>query len=131
MDLPVEPTHRALDDVKTTVHLFFHLANIGQRDAPIRTSPHDTHAPSFERLRESLEKWSTLKERPGVLVHRILHEGKLLAYYSRKIDKHRLANLEELSHRIAKLDNAQLDPIEATRRALDGASLAREQRPTR
>ncbi len=125
--LPVEPTHRALDDVKTTVHLLIHLADTGRRDAPIRRQLMTTHEPSFQRLRESLDRWSSLNERPGVLVHRILHEGKLLAYYTRHIDKHRLANLEELSHRIANLDNPQLDPIEATRRALDGASLAREQ----
>jgi len=127
LQLPVEPTHRALDDVKTTVHLLKQLTQLGRQDAPIRIHLMATHAPAFSRLRETLDRWSGLNERPGVLVHRILHEGKLLAYYTRHIDKHRLANLEELSHRIARLDNPHLAPLDATRSALDGASLAREQ----
>jgi DNA helicase II / ATP-dependent DNA helicase PcrA len=127
LKLPVDPTHRALDDVHTTVHLLFHLVAEAHSGATIRAQLMKQHAPAFERLRESLDRWAALDERPGVLVHRILHEGRLLAYYSKHIDKQRLSNLEELSHRIARLDDPQLDTIEATRRALDGASLAREQ----
>jgi DNA helicase-2/ATP-dependent DNA helicase PcrA len=84
-------------------------------------------APAFEKLRLSLDGWAAQGERPGVLVHRILHEGRLLAYYQRNLDPRRLGHLEDLSQRIARLDDPSLPPIEATRRALDQASLAREQ----
>ena len=66
-------------------------------------------------------------ERPGVLIHRILHEGGLLAYYQSKVDAQRLTHLGDLSPRIAKLDDPNLGAIEATRRALDLTALAREQ----
>ncbi|MAY79510.1 MAG: hypothetical protein CL930_01870 [Deltaproteobacteria bacterium] len=127
LELPEDPTHRALDDVKTTVHLFQKLSELSAKGAGLRRQLMAQYAPAFQRLRESLDRWSQLQERPGVLVHRILHEGRLLAYYAKHIDKHRLANLEELSHRIARLDNPNLSSIEATRHALDRASLAREQ----
>jgi len=84
-------------------------------------------APAFNKLREALDRWATNGERPGVLVHRILHEGRLLAYYQRDLDKRRLGHLEDLSQRIARLDDPCLPPTEAVRRVLDQASLAREQ----
>ncbi len=127
LDLPAEATHRALDDVKTTVHLLFHLAAIAQESRAIRVGLMRQHAPAFAKLRQTLERWADLKERPGVLIHRILHEGGLLAYYKRRLDQTRLSNLESLSPRIAQLDDPQLAPIEATRRALDNTALAREQ----
>jgi len=127
LDLPVEPTHRALDDVKTTVHLFFHLSALAQDGRAVRNQIMAQFAPSFERLRISLDKWAELGERPGVLIHRILNEGGLLAYYRRELDGRRLAHLEMLSQRIAELDDPELGSIEATRRALDRSALAREQ----
>ncbi len=127
LDLPAEATHRALDDVKTTVHLLFHLGTIAQRGRAIRTSLMKHHAPAFEKLRSTLQRWASLRERPGVLVHRILHEGGLLAYYKRHLDEGRLTHLAALSPRIAALDDPSLAPLEAARKALDGTALAREQ----
>lgn len=127
LDLPAEATHRALDDVKTTVHLFFHLSEIAQSNRVIRRGLMQQHAPAFDKLRTTLERWASLDERPGVLIHRILHEGGLLAYYRRRVDPARLANLESLSPRIAQLDDPRLGPIEAARKALDNTALAREQ----
>ncbi len=127
LKLPEDPTHRALDDVKTTVHLFFRLADRSHRDRTHRQQLMAQFAPAFEKLRLSLDGWAAQGERPGVLVHRILHEGRLLAYYQRNLDPRRLGHLEDLSQRIARLDDPSLPPIEATRRALDQASLAREQ----
>ena len=127
LELPAEATHRALDDVKTTVHLFFHLANVAQEGRAIRRGLMQQYAPAFEKLRVTLDRWAGLGERPGVLIHRILHEGGLLAYYRRRVDETRLANLESLSPRIAQLDDPELGPIEAARKALDGTALAREQ----
>ena len=125
--LPAEATHRALDDVKTTVHLFFHLAGLAQGSRAVRRSLMQHHAPAFEKLRLTLDRWADLGERPGVMIHRILHEGGLLAYYRRRVDQSRLENLESLSPRIAKLDDPELGPIEAARKALDGTALARDQ----
>lgn len=127
LELPEDPTHRALDDVRTTVHLFQRLAERSEQGRTVRRQILAQYAPAFERLRTSLTKWSGLDERPGVLVHRILHEGGLIAYYRSKLDAKRLAHLEELSQRIARFDDPELDGIEATRRALDGATLSREQ----
>jgi DNA helicase-2/ATP-dependent DNA helicase PcrA len=127
LELPAEATHRALDDVKTTVHLFFHLATIAQDSRAVRVGLMRQHSPAFAKLRQTLDRWADLGERPGVLIHRILHEGGLLAYYRRRLDKTRLANLESLSPRIAQLDDPQLAPIDAARRALDRTALAREQ----
>jgi DNA helicase-2/ATP-dependent DNA helicase PcrA len=127
LDLAVEPTHRALDDVKTTVHLIDHLATLAHTGRAIRRQLVQQFAPSFERLRTSLDAWAARGERPGVLIHRILHEGGLLAYYQSKVDAQRLTHLGDLSPRIAKLDDPTLGAIEATRRALDLTALAREQ----
>jgi DNA helicase-2/ATP-dependent DNA helicase PcrA len=127
LDLAVEPTHRALDDVKTTVHLIDHLATLAHTGRAIRRQLMQQFAPNFERLRTSLDTWAARGERPGVLIHRILHEGGLLAYYQSKVDAQRFAHLGDLSHRIAKLDDTTLGAIEATRRALDLTALAREQ----
>ena len=127
LKLPVDPTHRALDDVKTTVHLFSRLAEQSNHGRTQRRQIMAQFAPAFEKLRLALDGWATQGERPGVLVHRILHEGRLLAYYQRDLDKRRLSHLEDLSQRIARLDDPSLPPIEAARRALDQASLAKEQ----
>jgi len=127
LNLPAEATHRALDDVKTTVHLFFHLTHLANSGRAIRRDLTRQFSPAFEKLRTALDRWASLSERPGVLIHRILHEGKLLAYYQKKLDGRRLAHLEELSQRIAALDDPELDPIRATRRALDRTALVREQ----
>jgi DNA helicase-2/ATP-dependent DNA helicase PcrA len=127
LKLPEDPTHRALDDVKTTVHLFARLADRSHRSRTQRRQLLAQFAPAFDKLRLSLDRWAAQGERPGVLVHRILHEGGLLAYYRRKLDEGRLGHLEDLSQRIARLDDPSLPPVEAARRALDQASLAREQ----
>jgi DNA helicase-2/ATP-dependent DNA helicase PcrA len=127
LDLEVEPTHRAIDDVKTTVLLLKHLATLAAPHRGLRRQIMQQFSPTFSRLRTTLDKWAATNERPGVLIHRILHEGGLLAFYRKKLQGPRLDNLGELSARIAKLDNPKLEPIEATRHALDSTALAREQ----
>lgn len=127
LSLPEDPTHRALDDVKTTVHLLQRLGQSAAAGRTIRCQLIERFAPSFEKLRNALEKWASLDERPGVLVHRILNEGGLINYYRSRLDEKRLANLAELSQRIARMDDSLLGGIEATRRAIDRATLARDQ----
>jgi DNA helicase-2/ATP-dependent DNA helicase PcrA len=127
LELPVDPTHRALDDVHTTVHLLAHLSQLGRVGMAVRQRLLAQFAGPFEKLRERLDAWAAHGERPGVLIHRILHEGGLLAYYRSRLEADRLANLEQLSARIARLDDPALTPIEASRHVLDGAALAREQ----
>ncbi|MEC9391581.1 MAG: 3'-5' exonuclease [Myxococcota bacterium] len=126
LQLPEDPTHRALDDVRTTVHLLARLAPRAEAGRVVRQQLLQRFAPAFERLRDSLTRWAALDERPGVLIHRILNEGGLLAYYRSKLDERRLANLQELSQRVARFDDPALSGIEATRRALDAAALSRD-----
>ena len=127
LNLPEDPTHRALDDVKTTVHLLHHLAPLSNQGRTVRTQLLARFAPAFEKLRTALTRWGNLDERPGVLIHRILNEGGLLSYYRTRLDERRLANLAERSQRIAQFDDPAMSGIEATRHALDRASLSRDQ----
>jgi DNA helicase-2/ATP-dependent DNA helicase PcrA len=86
-------------------------------------------SPAFEKLRAALDRWAASAERPGALARRLISEGGLGAYYrsGRHAQTDRAAQLDALPARLDRLDTPALPPIEATRRALDRAALAREQ----
>ena len=86
-------------------------------------------SPKFEKLRSRLDTWAKRAERPGALAKRIIEEGGLGAYYrsGRHAGSGRAEHLAALPDRLDRLDSPDLPSIEATRRALDRAALAREQ----
>jgi len=129
LGLGADPTHRALDDVRTTVQLLSVLKEPGQAGAQTRRRLMDELSPAFEKLRGALDRWSELPDRPGELAQRLIVEGGLGAYYrsGQHARTDRAEQLDQLPARLARLDTPDLLPIEATRRALDRAALAREQ----
>jgi DNA helicase-2/ATP-dependent DNA helicase PcrA len=129
LGLTADPTHRALDDVRTTVQLLDALREIGVEGAQTRTALLAELSPAFDKLRAALDRWAASAERPGALARRLISEGGLGAYYrsGRHAQTDRAAQLDALPARLDRLDTPELPPIEATRRALDRAALAREQ----
>jgi len=129
LGLSADPTHRALDDVRTTVQLLDKLRGPAQAGAELRRQLMAELSPAFEKLRHRLDEWATLPDRPGDLARRLIDEGGLGAYYrsGQHTKTRRAAYLDQLPDRLDRLDTPGLPPIEATRRALDRAALAREQ----
>ncbi len=130
LSLSADPTHRALDDVRTTVQLMEVLAEHAKSGNPTRRRLIAEVGPKFAKLRSALSRWSSLGERPEALMARLLDEGRLLAHFERHASHRgtdRAHHLAQLPSRIARLDNPALPPLEATRRVLDMAALSREQ----
>jgi len=129
LGLTADPTHRALDDVRTTVQLLQKLQAPAQQGAQTRRQLMEELSPAFEKLRTRLDEWATLGERPGELARRLIEEGGLNAYYrsGRHAKTRRADFLAQLPDRLDRLDTPSLAPTEAIRRALDKSALAREQ----
>ncbi len=129
LGLSADPTHRALDDVRTTVQLLDKLRAPALAGKPTRHALMAEFSPAFEKLRSALDGWATLPDRPGDLARRLIEEGGLGAYYrsGQHSKTKRAEHLDRLPDRLDRLDTPDLPPIEATRRALDRAALAREQ----
>lgn len=123
LDLPVEPTHRAMDDVRATVALLDHLGAMARLEAGPRRMLLQAEAPRFARLRRALDGWANQGLRPAALVRTLTAQVLRHKYPG---DPHRLARLAELADRLDALDDPSLPPAHALAQALERAALVRD-----
>jgi DNA helicase II / ATP-dependent DNA helicase PcrA len=123
LQIPFQPTHRALDDVLATASLAARLAPLAARHAAERRALMLREAPLFARLRQTLDRWAAEDLRPAQLIARITEEALKHKYPK---EPWRLDNLAELVERMTQLDDADLPAATALSRALDRAALVRD-----
>ncbi|HCH65676.1 MAG TPA: hypothetical protein DFR83_22930 [Deltaproteobacteria bacterium] len=123
LQIPFEPTHRALDDVLATVELATRLAERSKAGHSRRWSILARENPAFARLRSALEGWANQSIRPATLIRTITRE---VLKYSGPDAPRRFANLEELALRVEAMDDPAIPAARALRRILDRAALVRD-----
>jgi DNA helicase-2/ATP-dependent DNA helicase PcrA len=121
------PTHRAMDDVITTVELLQRLAAQLAESAPVRRQAVASHIRQFDPHARMFTKWRQRLqfERPHELLARIIQESGLARHFEDEADgERRLMNLEELCRLFARYDVPELSPQAALVAALNLASLS-------
>lgn len=124
-DLPVRPSHRAMDDVKATCHLLAELVPLAARRALHRTSVVKENLAPFVRLAAELEfmRGELGKVRPPELLKLILDKSGLLDFY--RNEGRRIDNLAELLRVFEERDDLELDPLSSLEYILSFVSLAK------
>jgi len=121
------PTHKAMDDVVTTVELLLRLAAALAEHAPVRRRAVEAHKKLFAPLAKMFSKWRgrLAFERPHELLTRVIQESGLATHFEDEADgEKRLMNLEELCRLLARYDDPDLSPPAALVAALNLASLS-------
>ena len=120
------PSHRAKDDVATTIELLEHLTPLVERDAAQRRKTAARYVDLFKPLAEELDSLSTLVDtlRPPALIQEVLRRSGLEDYYKER-EPRRLDNLAELVHIAHLKDDPDLDPRSAMEAFLQFAALAK------
>jgi DNA helicase-2/ATP-dependent DNA helicase PcrA len=129
LDLSVQPSHRAADDVAATWRLLEHLLDPMRRSKAVREN-------LVVRLRDEFRAWAERfggwrdcleAERPILLLERILEESGLRRHWEGQPDgPRRKASLLELSYLFERYDDAHLSPREALVRLAGITSLGNE-----
>lgn len=126
LNLPSAPTHRALDDVKTTAELLTFLVNKISETAEERKKAVSVYINQFKKFYETVKQWREMGqgERPVVVFDYILQSSGLAEQVSRMDDAdRRQMHLRELRNIILQFDDQQLAPEEALRGILSTAAL--------
>ncbi len=125
LHLPTTPTHRAMDDVATTVHLLAHLIPKLEATAADRTALYYRYGEAFEPLAEAIAQWKALSHRlrPAELLRQVLQTSGLLHHYRQ--DSQRVQNLEQMVTIFASQDDPVLPPNVALRTLLEFTALAK------
>lgn len=129
LNLPSQPTHRALDDVKTTADLLTHLITKITATAQERVKAAAVYISPFRKFYEKVIQWrgKALTERPADLFDLILQDSGLAEQVSRMDDAdRRMMHLKELRNIMVQFDDPQLGPVEALRSILSTAALGDE-----
>ena len=129
LQLQSVPTHKAMDDVVTTVELLDRLMANLRDGAAVRRDAVKQNGSKFQSLARRIAHWRERMEveRPHELLKRILDESGLLNHYNEEDDaQKRLANLAELVRIAARNDPAHLPPREAFLQILNMASLGND-----
>jgi DNA helicase-2/ATP-dependent DNA helicase PcrA len=116
LHLPAAPTHRALDDVRTTWQLLQRLVPclLAGRDRRQRAVAQHAHA--FAPLAGRLRAWRELleRERPIFLLNWVIDDAKLREHWgAQNHGTRRVANLHELGRLFGEYDDRSLPPREA------------------
>jgi len=127
LNLNESPTHRAIDDAKTTVELFLHLIPLIEENSDERRSLVYRYGDNFETLANQIETWKDKiqERRPANLLKGILEESGLYAYYEEH-DQKRLDNLQKLINVFHEKDNLELHPETSLRNILEEIALAKD-----
>ena len=119
------PSHKAMDDVKTTIDLLVFLVPLVERRADYRQALVYRYGDEFEILAEQMDHWRDASQtlRPSELLEKLLVESGLYSYY--QADEQRLQNLRHLVHIFQERDDPTLHPDTALRDILEFTALAK------
>jgi DNA helicase-2/ATP-dependent DNA helicase PcrA len=119
------PSHRAMDDVRTTRALLEHLIPLVEKDSSARRTVVGSAAPLFAPVVAEVESLRTKVDslRPWQLLDAVLERSGLAAFYSK--EPHRTANLAELRNIFKDRDEADKDPRSSLEGIMSFAALAR------
>jgi DNA helicase-2/ATP-dependent DNA helicase PcrA len=126
LGLRVMPTHKAEDDVETTVELLLALAGLLEQGAAARYAAVRDVRDRFASLAHQYERWAERmkRERPHELAQRVLEESGLVEHFRREADGlKRITHLEEFCRLLALNDDPALPPSAALATALNLAAL--------
>ena len=124
-NLSHRPTHKAMDDVETTIDLLALLIPLVEQRADYRQALVYRYGEAFEGLAEQMDYWRDASQslRPSDLLDILLRESGLYNYYQSK--EKRLQNLHELVQFFQAQDDLNLHPDTALRSILEFATLAK------
>ena len=119
------PSHKAMDDVRTTIDLLGMLAPLVGLRTDHRQALVYKHGDEFERLAEQIEHWRDVSQilRPSDLLDKLLVESGLYSYY--QAEEKRLQNLRHLVRIFQERDDLALHPDTALRSILEFTALAK------
>lgn len=119
------PSHRAMDDVRTTIDLLAVLVPLVQRRADYRQALVYRYGEEFEGLAEQMDNWRDASQslRPSDLLGKLFVESGLYSYY--QPEEKRLQNLLHLVQIFQERDDLALHPDTALRSILEFIALAK------
>lgn len=119
------PTHKAMDDVRTTINLLGVLVPLAEHRADYRQALVYRYGDEFETLAEQMEDWRDASQilRPSDLLDKLLVESGLHSYY--QSDEKRLQNLRHLVSIFQERDDLALHSDTALRGILEFTALAK------
>ena len=125
LGLPDLPTHKALDDTRTTVELLEYLIPKIESKSDYRQALVYRYGEEFESLAEQIETWrdDSQKLRPADLLEKLLMESGLQAYY--QTDPQRENNLLQLIDIFRQKDKLEINSDTALRSILEFTALAK------
>lgn len=125
LGLPDLPTHKALDDTRTTVELLKYLSPKVENKSDYRQALVYRYGEEFEPLAEQIETWrdEIQKLRPADLLKKLLMESGLQAYY--QTDRQREKNLLQLIDIFKQKDKLELNSDTSLRSILEFTALAK------
>jgi DNA helicase II / ATP-dependent DNA helicase PcrA len=120
------PSHRAIDDTRTTVELLAILIPLVKVRADYRHALVYRYGNEFENLADDIESWrdASQKLRPANLLGKVLVESGLYDYYQRDEPK-RLENIKRLVNIFQEQDDLELHPDTALRSIIEYSALAK------
>ncbi|AFY61261.1 DNA/RNA helicase, superfamily I [Synechococcus sp. PCC 6312] len=119
------PTHKADDDVRTTVELLNCLLPLTIPGRPQRQALIQRYQRQFFPFARQLYQWRQASDqlRPGELIRQIIQDSGLYRHYSSQPE--RLENLDQLIDVFTERDQAQLHPHTALREIIEFTALTR------
>ncbi|HEY9692298.1 MAG TPA: 3'-5' exonuclease [Oculatellaceae cyanobacterium] len=125
LELTQLPSHKAVDDTRTTVELLEALIPAIAHCAAYRQALVYRYGEEFEGLAAQVESWREASQqlRPPDLLKKLLQESGLYAYY--QIDEKRQQNLLKLVAIFQERDNLKLHPNLALRSIVEFTAFAK------
>ncbi len=108
LELDARPTHRAEDDVRTTIELLRRLEPALRDGASARAGVIARHGAPFRALAEKIEQWRSAADatRPAALLERVVVESGLKALYASS--RRRSGHVDDLVRFFHAQDRAEL-----------------------
>jgi len=119
------PSHKAMDDVRTTIDLLAVLIPLIEHKAHYRQALVYRYGGMFEEFAKQMDNWRDTSQtlRPAYLVDKLLMESGLYSYY--QAEENRLKNLLYLVQVFQDWDESNLHPDTSLRSILEFIALAK------